>query len=128
VADVLGSYGGGGGTESSGRKLWMAVEVVVVGVVLGGLFIAEERQWGGGVRWWRPASGAERLQWRSAGRGCRGARRCGRRDGMGRVGQAASGASSAVRAHGSGTGGGVRARWSSLHVAGPGASGEARCC
>ena len=30
VARVLGGYGGGGGTESSGRRLGMAVEVVVM--------------------------------------------------------------------------------------------------
>ena len=30
VAGVLGGYGGGGGTESSGRELGMAVEVVVM--------------------------------------------------------------------------------------------------
>jgi hypothetical protein len=30
VAGVLGGYGGGGGTGSSGRRLGMAVEVVVM--------------------------------------------------------------------------------------------------
>ena len=30
VAGVLGGYGGGGGTESSGRRIGMAVEVVVM--------------------------------------------------------------------------------------------------
>ena len=30
MAIMLGGYGGGGGTESSGRRLGMAVEVVVM--------------------------------------------------------------------------------------------------
>ena len=74
MAGVLGGYGGGGGTGSSGRRLGMAVEVGVMAESgVGGLFKGGVRRWGGGRVGGDPASfaadlnGAWPLPW------CRGA-------------------------------------------------------